>query len=398
MGKVGQTPGVLLLKPGDAGYDAACAAALKACGIDPGSFDSYTGRCKAIEAAGDKCKANGVTARNLTRKNCGDYLTSQAQSGHMAQNAIFQGAGGRNDPCTNVPPASFNDPSAPSSYGYSMGGAPCTDHFGRSTLPGGCHGEISLHGERAAGWSEAGFTAGQSVNQSQMEDRVRASARIHVDADRTTRSQPRDAAERAKVEQLRNAQRQNAERLSAGDPAAQELLNPSGAKGKKPAGASTPGPSKAVKDFAAECEVTKWKQGMAAMRAKAINESPLGQAAKKQSGKNFTEMSQAEQRRFVNQNPQFFGAPPPSPSPTAQRGVPAPPASTSAGAGGSPPTRQSCTDFQGNYLAWQTANNPSGRARSTPGQMPGWQGRAPAGAAAGPPAGGGGGTRTRRSR
>ena len=276
---VAQTPGVLLLSPNSDQFSAACAAALKACRIDPRSFDSYTGRCSAIKSAGKTCETNGITAANLNQANSGDYLTSQAQSGHMGQNAIFRGVGGRDDACANVPPTPFGNASAPSSYGYSTTGAPCTDHFGRSTLPGGCRGEISLTNERTVGYAGAGIERAQSLDQGTIEDRVRASARVHVDADRVTRSQPRNAAERAEVESLRNAQHQNAARLSANDPQAQALLNPNGVDAEHPNGGGTPGPDQATKDFAVECEVAKWKAGMAKMRSDAINESPLGQRA-----------------------------------------------------------------------------------------------------------------------
>ncbi len=380
---VGQTPGVLLLKPGDAGYDAACNAALKACGIDPDSFDSYTGRCNAIRAAGNNPAANAADATNLQGQDLQDFCTANAQSGHMAQNGIFQGRGARDDECGNVPPATFGDPTTPSSFGYSCGGAPCTDHFGTSTLGGSCHGEISRVTEKPQGWAERGVERNTSLNASQIEDQVRASARIHVDADRAHRARPAAGDDPAEVQRLANAQRANAARLSAGDPAATELLNPNGVDPAHPNGGGKPGPSDAVKDFAAECEVTKWKAMMTDMRANAINNSPVGQAARRQTGRPFTSLTPAQQRQVIANNPQLFGTPPPGAPPAAplpnaaQAGVNPPPGTQLTGTpAGTPPTERACNDYQGNYLAWQMANSPGGA-------MPGWAGRAPAGAAPG---------------
>lgn len=391
MTAVGQTPGTLLLKPGDAGYDAMCNAALKACGIDPDSFDSYTGRCNAIRAAGNNPAANAADATNLQGQDLQDFCTANSQSGHMAQNGIFQGRGARDDECGNVPPATFGDPTTPSSFGYSCGGAPCTDHFGTSTLGGSCHGEISRVTEKPAGWAERGVERNTSLNASQIEDQVRASARIHVDADRAHRARPAAGDDPAEVQRLANAQRANAARLSAGDPAATALLNPNGVDAAHPNGGGKPGPSDAVKDFAAECEVTKWKAMMTDMRANAINNSPLGQAAQDQMGAPFTSLTQAQQQELIANNPQLFGTPPPGAPPAAplpnaaQAGVNPPPATQLTGTpAGTPPTERNCNDYQGNYLAWQMANNPPGTPSTAgPGTMPGWAGRAPAGAAPG---------------
>jgi hypothetical protein len=386
-----QVPGIWTLSPGDAGYDDACRAALKACGIDPDGFGTYNSRASAIRKAKADCQANGITAGNLTPANAGTFCTANSESGHMAQNAIFQARGAREDDCGNIPPNPFGSPTAGSSFGYNCGRAPCVDHFGDSNTGGTCHGEVTMGVESSQGWRDRGAVRGERVPMSTptrpggptMEDQVRASARVHVDANRQQRTAGH--SDPAAVQNLSNAQQQNAQRLTAGDPQASALAAQSGTGPGSPAGASAPGPSQAVKDFAAECEVTKWKQMMAAMRAQAINDSPIGQAAQSQFGKPFTELNQAQQQQVINNmTPKPFGSPPPAPSPTAQPGVVTPPAS---GRTGNPPTEQHCRDYQGNYLAWQQANahGPGGPSTSGPGPLPPWEGRAPKGAQPGTP-------------
>lgn len=391
-----QVPGIWTLSPGDAGYDEACNAALKACGVDPDSFSSHSQRQNAISKAKADCAAQGISASNFDQTQAGTVATANSQSGHMAQNAMFQARGARDDDCGNIPPERFGDPAAGSSFGYGCGRAPCTNHFGDSNVGGTCHGEVTMGVESAAGWRGRGAVRGERVPMSDparpggptMEDQVRASARCHVDAARQQRTAGQ--SDPAMVSDLRNVQQQNAARLTAGDPAAAALAGQSPSGPGSPAGASGPGPSDAVKDFAAECEVTKWKQMMTKMRADAINNSPLGQAAQAQFGKPFTELTQAQQQQVLASNPSAFGTPPPAPSPTAQPGVPTPPAS---GPSGNPhPTEDSCRAYQGNYLAWQMANNTGGTppgsappSTTAPGPMPPWEGRAPKGAAPGSP-------------
>lgn len=385
-----QTPGIWTLSPGDAGYDDACRAALKACGVDPDDFGSYSDRKSAIKKAKAECSANGITAGNLTPEDAGTFCTANSESGHMAQNAMFQSAGARADDCGNIAPNPFGDPAAGSSFGYSCEGAPCVDHFGKSTLGGTCHGEISRVVEGNQGWSERGAVRGETVPMSSparpggptMEDQVRASARVHVDANREHRAGEAPSDNPARVQSLSNAQQMNAQRLTADDPEAAALAAQSATEPGSPAGASGPGPSDAVKDFAAECEVTKWKQAMTKMRADAINESPLGQAAQSEFGKPFTELTQEQQQQVIANNPNAFGNPPPRP-PSSPSGLATPPAEGRRGEPrGTPPSEQDCRDYQGNYLAWQQANNHGAGGPSTtgPGPLPPWQGRAPKGA------------------
>jgi hypothetical protein len=154
--------------------------------------------------------------------------------------------------------------------------------------------------------------------------------------------------------------------MTANDPTAAGLAGQGQTGPGSPAGSSGPGPSQAVKDFAAKCEVNKWKQMMAKMRADAINRSPIGRQARgvPPTGRSFTELTPAEQQALVNQNANRFGNPPPSP-PANPPGVGGP----TMGANGAPPTNRDCLQHQGNVLAWQTANNG--------GVPPGWAGEVP---------------------
>ncbi len=386
-----QTPGIWTLSPGDAGYDEACRAAMKACGVDPDSFGSYSKRCDAQDNARAACEAQGITASNLRDEDVGTFATAESQSGHMAQNAVFQYS--RDDECSNVPPTPFGDPSAPSSFGYSCEGAPCTDHFGRSNVRGTCHGEISAGVEHQA-WREMGAQRNQRLPLTDpnggpcMESQVRASAGVHVDANRQQMG-GKASRDPAMVSDLANVQQRNAARMSADDPQAASLAAQGSTAPGTPASASGPGPSQAVKDFAAECEVTKWKQMMTEMRANAINGSPLGQAAQTQFGKPFTELTQEQQRQVLASNPGAFGSPPPAP-PSNPPGLATPPAHGQQGSRRPPvpPSTADCLAYQGNYLAWQTANNPPGSPPSSTssGTVPGWEGRAPGGASTPAPA------------
>ncbi|MGE0784921.1 MAG: hypothetical protein AB7S26_04470 [Sandaracinaceae bacterium] len=402
-----QTPGIWTLNPGDKGYDAACKAALKACGVDPDAFGTYKSRLKAQQDARAQCKAEGITPSKLKKEDAGTFCTANSQSGHMAQNAMFQSAGARADDCGNIAPNPFGDPKAGSSFGYSCEGAPCVDHYGKSTLGGTCHGEVSRVVEGNQGWADRGAVAGEPVPMGDparkggptMEDQVRASARVHVDANREHNAGPAPSDNPTKVAQLNNAQQMNADRMLGDDPKSKALAAQGATKGKKPAGASGPGPSDEIKNFAAECEVTKWKAAMTQMRADAINNSPMGKAAQAKYGKPFTECTQKQQKALVEEQAAQFGKPPPNP-PKSPKGLATPPNEGARGdPKGTPPTEQDCRDYQGNYLAWQQANNHSGKnpSASKPGPLPPWSGRAPKGAdpSAPPPgpSGGSGGSR-----
>jgi hypothetical protein len=365
---VAQTPGIWVDAMGDAAKAAACVKALKECGVDPGSFGSYSQRLKAQNALRQAGKDKSVPNSKMKGKRAQEYLTANSQSGHMAQNAWFQLPGGRDDACMNVPPAN-GTAGAPSAYGYTCGGAPCTDHFGKSSVDGTCHGTVSIQVERDK-WGKTGSAA----DIDKISTQVKASADVHVDAKRSQKNA--DPADKPYVDSLANAQQKTADHLQGKDSSAGPAGGASPAKPGSPAGASGPGPSAKTKQLAAECEVAMWKSMMEKMRANAINSSGIAKAAKADGaipkGKEFTDLPAAKQKELVEKyGKKQFGEPPPAPK--ASSGIPKPPDAKPCGPDREPatkkPTKKDCLEYQKNYLAWQTANNT--------GNPPPWGGQVP---------------------
>lgn len=370
-----ETPGVWTLKPGQDGYDAACKAALMACGIDPDSFGSYNQRLEAQsslrKAYNDKNgKDAHQSAQALNDMGTEDYLCANSQSGHQVQNACFTAH--RKDYCGAYPPRS-GDPSAPSSFGYRWDEAPSTDHHGRSCDSGTTHGEISRHLDRQ--WE--GQTTGSTLNADQLRQSARENAEVHVSPNVTAADPAHlarsDAERRDRAQRLNNAQQAEAARLLDENPDAAAIVAANqGVDPGSPASPSAGGPTQATQDFAAECQAVQWEKDMEAMRADAINNSPIGRspacaaecAAADPPVQNFTDLSPEAQQRVVEANRpgQLTSGNPPGPPPHLNYDPPQASAKPH-------PTQQECLEHQGNYLAWQTANNQ--------GNVPGWEGRVP---------------------
>jgi hypothetical protein len=370
MGKgAAQTPGLWVKGGGSGQFSDKCKKALKACGVDPDSFGSYSDRRKAQAKLRKQGKGKDVTADKMTGQRAQDYLTANSQSGHMAQNAWFQRPGGRDDACMNVPPANGKN-NAGSSFGYTCAGAPCTDHFGKSNIPGTCHGNVSCKVEhdsfcKGGGGSRAGI--------GDIEKQVKASSKEHVDANRDTKSAK--PADQKKIDKLKNAQRATADHLQGKSTTGKTTGKAAAAKGKKPNGPSGPGPSQKTKDLAAKCEVARWKAMMAEMRAQAINDSEVGQVAEAKFGKPFTKCSAKERKEALADVQKKNGTPLSPPNPPKGSGIPNPPETKPRGKDREPPDKKSakpttgdCLEYQKNYLAMQMANS---------GSMPPWEGECP---------------------
>lgn len=385
----GVTPGIWTLKPGDEGYDEACRAAMMACGVDPDGFGTYKSRLSAQGALRKKYGAGYQSAAALDAMGPNDFLTANSESGHMCQNACFTGSykSGdrrvRDDPCMNYPPTGPGA-DAPSAFGYDCNQAPCTDHHGTSATDGTTHGHISMVLDKQ--WP--GDT-GQPLSEDQLRQSVEENAAVHVDAEVLQKdgTRPQDPD----VQRIQNAQQANAERMLKQNPDAAALIaaNP-GTQPGDPSSPSSGGPSKTIKNFAAKCQVTKWEQGMAKMRKDAINKSPIGRspacraavrAANNANPKpdpkirNFTDLPPEQQRAVVAANQPPSGnnltADTPPGAPAGQNINPPQPSVGGAGRGTPPntPTRADCRAHQGNYLAWQMANNG--------GNLPPWSGQVP---------------------
>ncbi|MEZ4338246.1 MAG: hypothetical protein R3B82_16620, partial [Sandaracinaceae bacterium] len=319
-----ETPGTWILKPGQEGYDAACRAAMMACGIDPDSFGTYDQRLEAQRALrqaydAEHGKNAHRSAQALNDMGTEDYLRANSQSGHQVQNACFTSQ--REDPCGNYPPADGN-PGTPSSFGYQWNLAPSTDHHGRSCDSGTTHGEISRHLDRQ--WE--GQATGTPLTAAQLRQSALENAQVHVspnvNAQDPAHWDSQGAERRARAARLNGAQQAEAARLLDQNPdeaaivAANQGVDPG-----SPSDPSSGGPTQATQDFAAECQAVQWEKDMEAMRANAINSSPIGQsdacaaecaaATPPISPPQFTALSPEAQQRVVQANTPGPHTPPP---------------------------------------------------------------------------------------
>lgn len=349
---VAQTAGTWMLSPGRSRFSADCLAALVACGIDPDGFGSYDSVADRISDA--KASFNGAPydASSSTENRHSEFLTSQSQSGHMVQNAVFQAPGSRGNPCTNSPPANLNDPNAPSAFGYTDGGAPCTMHYGNSSLYGTCHGNVTLVVERSYDPADAG----QPFTQDQMRNQATASAREQANwnRDRYSDLQSRD---RDQVERLANAQQAASAQLSGSGAAAGSLGAVAPPANGTPATPEAAAAQAANQQKAAECISADWATSMADWRQSVINQSSGAQSADPTATPEvnalpFSALTPEQQRSRLRASGQFPPGDPLRP--------PTPPAP--------PQTPAQCLEYQANHLAWQQASS---------GSPPPWGGRNP---------------------
>lgn len=382
----GVTAGAWVLSPGDEGYDAACRAAMMACGVNPDGFGTYSERLEKqgqIRDAYDEKNGDGAhrTEQALQDLGSDQYLTANSQSGHQVQNACFTSE--REDPCGNYPPRD-GSPGAASAFGYDWRGAPSTDHHGASCDHGTTHGEISKHLDRQWG----GQATGTDLDMSQLRQSANENAQVHV----SPTVCPQDPAKfnrmpaerRERADRINNAQQANAHALLGANPDAAAIVDAQ--EGLAPGTAASPafgGASAEAQAFAAECQAADWEKKMEQMRADAINNSPIGQsqacadacAAAGIDPPQFTALSAEQQQAVVNANRPGHLTNDTPPQAPADRNINPPQQNNGAGQRGpgtppNTPTMDDCRNFQGNYLAWQTANNG--------GQMPPWGGRVPA--------------------
>lgn len=135
-----QTP-VVIVKAGAADWlDMDCVHAMVKCGYDPSWFGSYSHVKGKIEAADEKCKqwddqvrAGGTPSG--TPPTPADRFLAYCQSGHMSQDAIWRGAGGRDSPCDNHKPGADGNVTSL---------APSMPHAGESNRVGSTHQRITV--------------------------------------------------------------------------------------------------------------------------------------------------------------------------------------------------------------------------------------------------------------
>src|SRR5262249_29338979 len=152
-------------------------------------------------------------------KGIGDFNTANSESGHEGQNAFSQGRGGREDPCTNVPPPDLKQPGPKGrirnggSYCYSATLAPCTDHFGDSNTKGRVHERICRKEEEYSENLKAG-----RVSEKKIGEGVEQSADVLAKGPNPDQAAGKDLKEAKKnkklVELLKKAQEEQAEVLA----------------------------------------------------------------------------------------------------------------------------------------------------------------------------------------
>jgi hypothetical protein len=231
-------------------FSPACKKALLACGINPNSFDSYKRRKAAEKRAKAQLKsqAGSHTTEKALKKDPEKFLEANSQSGHMAQNAFFQGK--RDSPCTNVPPdnASPGEATDGGGYGYQMDTAPCTDHYGKSTQPGTVHYDITqLECKRATELRQlAKKNPDLRLDQADLKETVREAAKKAAKGP--------DAPETGGATAKRVAKAQASQAAKGKDP-------------KKPAGK---GPDAKTIDKAADCMADAWEEAINKQREECI--------------------------------------------------------------------------------------------------------------------------------
>jgi hypothetical protein len=146
-----QTPCQFLKAGATAVFSEECVKLLADAGYKPNWFGSYNhvnALLKGPRAAVAKymAKVKAGTATEADKPTGDEWYLGNCQSGHLAQNAIFQPKdpenenSGRGDPCSNVPGVP----------GYDEDWYPCMPQFGAASDPNGEHGLATRHEQDCA--------------------------------------------------------------------------------------------------------------------------------------------------------------------------------------------------------------------------------------------------------
>jgi hypothetical protein len=385
----------------------ACKKALAACGINPENFGSYDDRLKAqggerknyrekrdkeagqsggrphegsCPKSGDgktcRCHESEAGAADLGPEK---YALANSQSGHIAQNAFFQGT--RGDPCSNMPPQGAGG----GAYGYDDNRAMCMDHLGRANQPGTIHYEIT---QREAQYAEYLKSQGvQTVTQDQMADGVKGTAAIAAggaqsrhagDAENAKfdsnlgkmtaeRQETAKATDAAKDAQTKELQKRSAQSGAAGQSGS--------AAGGTPNSPSGNGPTSKDKKDAIECIENAWKQSLNDMRARAVDEhSTVANSKackdalraynkgkpKNEKIKSYSQLPDDERKKVDEKAKDEVAA--------RQKELEAKGAGSAGKAGDPSPTKDECREYQANWL---------NERKKADGKFPDMQGRVP---------------------
>ena len=410
MGDVGQTP-VLHLKGGGGvpWPDAACRAALIACGIDPDGFGSYSDRRDAQSAEREKyrdrvdakvgkgnphpspctypksppceCYKSKEAYDECMKEQGGaeKWLRMNSQSGHMSRDEWYRakpanpGEKTREDPCANHPPTAGNA----GGYGNDSKMAFCTDHVGLSR--GQEHWKVCKVEREHAKDAKADPNLQGMMPASSLAKQVDATTDTMIDSKASgINGQPVSSLGKLSPEEIERGRKIDAARAQmAKEKADQAVKNgqvPPGTKPTpgKPNDASDADPTKTNREKAKECIKDAWKQAVQQMRQQAVDGSSMVSARKQEAiakheakhppppKKTFEQLPPDEQdaaRKKVQEDMKKFGE---------DKGL-RPDKSTQSKDPG-PPTQKDCLDYQG---AWLFAHQDGS------GNFPPMQGRAP---------------------
>lgn len=302
-----QTPGAWLRAGGAAFSDADCRKALAACGLDPDAFGSYSkvldsqsqerkklrdqARAEAAKkgetpnashhvppcdlapgaASNSNCRCHeGPTAQDICKNDPARFLHANAQSGHMGQDALFRKAGGRDDPCQNLPPSGDNS----GTYGYETSKARCMEHYGRSNLAGSPHEQIC----RAEEDFQADMAA-RGKGPLTTEDMREGVGRSAVVAATAGRYRVTDAGglQAASLDPAAVNEQVKYQTVQGDAAVASGAANPSGANMSKDMPGLTEAEATAVK-----CIQADWEASLAKMQLDSMQKNTLGGAAGRQ--------------------------------------------------------------------------------------------------------------------
>lgn len=384
-----------LIKAG--GFDTsaeACAKALAACGINPDGFDDYSSvqesqreaRDELQEAARQReaARTGGSPDRHVSpcsmpgasrcrchesqaaRDAAGDderWLHANSESGHMAQNALFQEPGSRGDPCTNYPPDRGSPPAHSGTYGYDMDRATCMDHHGRSTQRGAPHYLVTR--------TEAGFARelgpGRTVTMDDMREGAARSAAVAVTGSRWEYDDDPQRTDMRRVSEANGGNVQSTFQQAQAN-AAQSMSSSAGGATPASSGASSMSGLSDAEKQAIACIVAEFERGIDGVQQDAVQSfgpgSDAGQAnaaaaynAENNTSLSWNQMTPQQQDQAVAARQRQLAANSAGSNPIASQRPPG------------HPTAAECREYQANWL-WQ---NGCGRG-NPPGSAPPMQG------------------------
>jgi hypothetical protein len=400
VGKAGQTPGTWL-KGGAGGlWDAKCRAALVACGINPENFGTYDQRADAqakerkdyrdkrvadAKKKGSKKRPHEPNCGAKNSKTCScvesanalkemgpeSWSLANAQSGHISQNAFYQGK--RADTCTNIPGVPGKHAGG---YGYQDNKAFCMDHVGRSNDPGSDHFEITRREEQnKKHLQNKGVT---TATMADIEKSARGTAEIAVKGgkSRIDGKSTEEDKDRGKITAERKAKANLIAKAREGQ--AKELAKKEN-KGKKAGGSgksgrkkpNAPSGKKALKkaqEKAIECIVDAWKQSLDEMRNDVVDNHSVAAKSKAcqeqiaehnkklppgaKPAKTFSDLPKARKDK-VNNSPEVKNALDKRMKELQKKKADTGP----MGKGKKSPTEEECLEYQANWLATHRAKD-----------------------------------------